>query len=213
MHLFLLLSEALCLSLALSFDAFIAAFSYGTSKIKIPPVSVLIISGVCSACIALSQSIGSLLMNCIPQKAACIISFLLLFLLGLFKLIDGIVKSFIQKHGAFSSNLQFTINNFRFVLSLYANPESADLDHSKILSAKEAFSLSVALSLDGFAAGLGAAFGNVNGIAVFGCSLITEAIAVLLGAFLGNRAARKLSFPISWVGGLLLIIMAFLKLF
>ncbi|MBQ9135626.1 MAG: sporulation membrane protein YtaF [Lachnospiraceae bacterium] len=212
MQLLFLFSEALCLSLALSLDAFIAAFSYGTCKIKIPPLSVLVISGVCSLCVALSLAVGSLLKDFIPPQAADLICFLLLFLLGLFKLLDGIVKSLIQKHGAFSSNLHFSFCNLRFVLSLYANPECADVDNSKTISPKEALSLSIALSLDGFAAGLGAAFGNVNGIAVFTCSLLMEALAVLLGSFWGNRTAQHLSLPISWVGGLLLVIMAVLKL-
>lgn len=212
MQILLLLTEALCLSLALSFDAFVAAFSYGTCKIKIPPLSVLVISGVCSLLVAISLAMGSLLKEFISTQAASVICFLLLFLLGLFKLLDGIVKSLLQKYGAFSSNLSFSFCNLRFVLSLYANPECADIDHSKTISPKEALSLSIALSLDGFAAGLGAAFGNVNGPAVFICSLLMEALAVLTGAFLGNRAAGLLSFPVSWIGGLLLIIMAFFKL-
>ena len=62
------------------------------------------------------------------------------------------------------------------------------------------------------AAGLGAAFGNVNGTAVFLCSFFTEAIAVICGTALGNRAAKKLTFNISWLGGLILILLAFLKL-
>lgn len=212
MQIFLLISEALYLSFILSLDAFIAAFSYGADNIKIPPLSVMTISGICSLFVAVSVTAGTLLKGFLPTRGTGIICFLLLFFLGLCKLLDGIVKSMLKKHGAFNGNLHFSFCSLRFVLSLYANPESADIDHSKIISPTEALSLSIALSLDGVTAGLGAAFGNVNGITLVLSSLLLETLAVLLGTFLGNRAAKHFSLSISWLGGLLLLLMAFCKL-
>lgn len=212
MHTTILFCEALFIALALSLDAFVAGFSYGACKIKIPLISVLVMDAICSLSIGAALLIGAFLKGFIPRQATTAICFILLFLLGLTKLLDGITKSLIQKYGAISSNIKFSFCNFRFVLSLYANPECADTDHSKTISPKEAVSLAIALSLDGLAAGLGAAFGEVNGFAVFLCSFFTEAIAVICGTALGNRAAGRLSFNISWLGGLILILLAFLKL-
>ncbi len=179
--------EALCIALALSLDAFAAAFSYGTDRIRIPFLSILVIDGV-----------GSLS---------------ILFLLGTAKLLDGITKSIIKKHGAISSNIQFSFCNFRFVLNLYANPQCADTDHSKTLSPKEAAMLALALSLDGCAVGFGTGLGHASCLLVFLCSLVVEGAAVLFGIFLGNRAAGKFSCSISWVGGLILLLLALAKLF
>lgn len=212
MHTTFLFLEALFIAFALSLDAFVAGFSYGACKIKIPLVSVFVMDAICSLCIGAALLAGALLRGIIPGQAASAACFVLLFLLGLMKLLDGITKSLIQKYGAISSNIKFSFCNFRFVLSLYANPESADTDHSKTISPREAVSLAIALSLDGLAAGIGAAFGDVNGTAVFLCSFFTEAIAVICGTALGNRAAGRLSFNISWLGGLILIFLAFLKL-
>ena len=212
LHTIILFWEALFIALALSLDAFVAGFSYGTCKIKIPVVSVLVMDAICSLSIGAAFLAGVFLKNFIPGQITAAICFVLLFLLGMVKLLDGITTSLLQKYGAISSNIKFSFCNFRFVLSLYANPECADTDHSKTISPKEAVSLAIALSLDGMAAGLGAAFGNVNGTAVFLCSFFTEAIAVICGTALGNRAAKKLTFNISWLGGLILILLAFLKL-
>lgn len=212
MHTTILFWEALFIALALSLDAFVACFSYGACKIKIPLASVLVIDAICSLSIGASFLIGTLLKGFIPGQVTSAVCFILLFFLGMTKLLDGITKSLIQKYGAISSNIKFSFCNFRFVLSLYANPECADTDHSKTISPKEAVSLAIALSLDGLAAGLGAALGNVNGFAVFLCSFFTESLAVFCGAALGNRAAGRLSFNISWLGGLMLILLAFFKL-
>ena len=43
-------------------------------------------------------------------------------------------------------------------------------------------------------------------------SLLAGAAAVAVGSLLGNLAAEKLNFDLSWIGGLLLILLAFSKL-
>lgn len=99
--------------------------------------------------------------------------------------------------------------NFRFVLSVYADPENADTDDSRSISPKEALSLAAALSLDGAAAGFGAALGSAEPAAVFFASLIIGAGAVFGGFFLGNLTASRLRFPVSWLSGTILIALAF----
>ena len=204
--------EAATIASALSMDAFVASFAYGSNEIKIPFKSVIIINLVCSVIISISLGLGSLISMLIPdgvQKAVC---FLILFLLGLVKLLDSITKSIIKKYGSLGGNLKFSLFNFRFVLNVYADPEKVDVDHSKTINGMEAVSLAIALSLDGAAVGFGAAMGQVNGFAIVIASLITNQIAVMLGDFLGNKVAKRLKFNISWISGALLMLMAFLKL-
>ena len=125
--------EAAAISLALSVDSFIAAFSYGTSKIKIPLSSVGIISVTGSLITGLSMLAGSFVKDFIPPGFTTLLSFGILFLLGVLKLFES------------------------------SSPANADKDNSHSISAKEALSLSAALSLDGCAAGFGASLsaGNV----------------------------------------------------
>lgn len=207
------LFEALCIALALSVDAFAASFSYGTDKIRIPLPSILIIDGICSLSIGLTLLAGSLLKSYIPAWITGTACFLILFLLGIAKLSDSVTRALIRKYGSISRNIQFSLCNFRFVLHLYADPRNADADHSKVLSPKEAAALAVALSLDGCAAGFGTGLGNASCLLVFLCSLVTEGAAVLIGIFLGNKAAGQCSLSISWVGGVLLLLLAVSRLF
>ena len=191
--------EAAAISLALSVDSFIAAFSYGTSKIKIPLSSVGIISVTGSLITGLSMLAGSFVKDFIPPGFTTLLSFGILFLLGVLKLFES------------------------------SSPVNADKDNSHSISAKEALSLSAALSLDGCAAGFGAslsagtpaspgaaAAGTVSSLvpvaAVFLFSLIFGVFMVLAGSHIGNKAAGRLPIKPGIIGGLLLILLAVARL-
>lgn len=191
--------EAAAISLALSVDSFIAAFSYGTSKIKIPLSSVGIISVTGSLITGLSMLAGSFVKDFIPPGFTTLLSFGILFLLGVLKLFES------------------------------SSPANADKDNSHSISAREALSLSAALSLDGCAAGFGAslsagtpaspgaaAAGTVSSLvpvaAVFLFSLIFGVFMVLSGSHIGNKAAGRLPIKPGIIGGLLLILLAVARL-
>lgn len=191
--------EAAAISLALSVDSFIAAFSYGTSKIKIPLSSVGIISVTGSLITGLSMLAGSFVKDFIPPGFTTLLSFGILFLLGVLKLFES------------------------------SEPANADKDNSHSISAQEALSLSAALSLDGCAAGFGAslsagtpaspgaaAAGTVSSLApvaaVFLFSLIFGVFMVLAGSHIGNKAAGRLPIKPGIIGGLLLILLAVARL-
>lgn len=199
MSFFRICLEAALIALALSVDSFVAAFSYGTSKIKIPFSSVGIISVTSSLITGLSMLTGSFVKDYIPSGFTTLLSFGILFLLGVLKLFDS------------------------------SQPKNADKDHSQSISAKEALSLSAALSLDGCAAGFGAslsagmtaspgaaAAGTASSLApvaaVFLFSLIFGALMVLTGSHIGNKAAGRLPIKPGIIGGLLLILLAVARL-
>ena len=129
------------------------------------------------------------------------------------KLFDSITKSIIRKHTNLSKEINLSIFNFKLLMRLYADPEAADADISKSISPREAAILAVSLSLDGIAVGFGAALISINVWAVILFSLVTNFIALTLGVWLGNKAAHKLRFNISWLAGLILIGLAIGKLF
>lgn len=207
-----MLFEAVILASALSLDAFVASFAYGSKHITIPFKSVQVINFICSGITGLSFLAGGLLMHYIPHQLTVFISFIILFVLGMIKLLDSTAKSIIRKYNHIHKKIAFSLFSFNFILNLYANPEDADIDNSKTLSPMEAVSLATALSLDGITVGLGAALGNINGLAVFICSLITNMTAILLGSLTGNRMATKTQFNLSWLSGAILMILAFSKI-
>jgi putative sporulation protein YtaF len=209
---YLVFLEALMLASALSLDAFIASFAYGSNKIKIPFSSVQVINIICSVILGISLLAGSFVRSYIPESVTALICFFILCALGVVKLLDSMTKTFIRKHTNFNKEIRFSMLNFKFILSLYADPEKADVDDSKLISHEEAASLAVALSLDGLAVGFGAALGNVDVWAVIFCSFIVGTLAVILGHFIGERVAKNLSVNLSWLSGIMLIVLAFLKL-
>lgn len=207
MSFFRICLEAALIALALSVDSFVAAFSYGTSKIKIPLSSVGIISVTSSLITGFSMLTGSFVKDFIPSGFTTLLSFGILFLLGVLKLFDS------------------------------SQPKNADKDHSQSISAKEALSLSAALSLDGCAAGFGASLSAgmtaspgaaaagfdasvasrassslMPVAAVFLFSLIFGALMVLTGSHIGNKAAGRLPIKPGIIGGLLLILLAVARL-
>lgn len=209
---FQIILEAMVLASALSMDTFLASFAYGNKNIKIPWVSVLTITIICSFMLGTSLLVGTIFRQYISASLTTMISFSVLFVLGLVKLLDSVTKSLINKYNSFKREITFSAFHIKFILNLYANPTDADVDASKVISPGEATMLALALSLDGLGVGFAAAVGNVNAIAILLCALVTDTLAVITGFYFGNKLARKVPFQISWLSGLLLISLAFLKL-
>jgi len=171
-------------------DALTAAFAYGCTGTKIPLKSVMIINIVCTAMLGAALFVGSYASSFIPPVVGVILCFAVLMLIGGIKLYQG----------------------------LFSKSEDCDrkLDKSpktpKILNPGEAAIIAAALSVDGLAAGFGAALGGVNGLVMLIISLIAHMAAVPLGCVLGRRLSQKTNLNISWIGGVVIIILAFTKL-
>jgi len=204
--------EAAILAASLSLDSLVAAFAYGSNRIKVPFSSAQIISFISSGVVGISIFFGSFIKTLIPPWLTTVLCFSILFIIGLIKLADGLMKSFIRRHKDLKKHMEFSMFSLHFILTLYADPEESDVDKSKSISAREAVSLALALSLDGLAVGFGAAMGNTNGLAVVLWSLVTNTLFLMLGCYLGRKIAKKIRFNLSWVSGAVLIAMAFLKI-
>ena len=204
--------QAAAIAISISVDALAVSFAYGCKKINIPVSSLLIINMICTTIIGLSFLFGTALVRHIPGWLAVAVSFSILFIIGIVKLFDSITKSIIRKYTHISKEIKLSVFNFNLVMRLYADPEAADIDVSKSISPREAVVLAASLSLDGLAVGLGAAMIGINGWALVLFTLISGFIALLMGCWLGNKAADKLRFNISWLAGVILIGLAFMQL-
>ncbi len=204
--------ETLLLVTALSVDSFVASFAYGANKIKIPLLSVSVISIICSIILVISVFFGFIIKPLIPENMTKTISFIILFLLGIIKLFDSSIKTFIRKHNDLNKQLKFSLFNLSFILNIYADPQNADSDLSRELSPKEAAPLAVALSIDGLAVGVGAGLVTISLIQIMIFSLLTNIITILLGSYIGYKIAERTSLNLSWLSGVLLIVLAVMKL-
>lgn len=205
--------QSLLLVLSLCLDTFVASIAYGTDKIKIPFYSSIIINLVCSLFLGVSLFLGDILKDFLPMNVATYLSFFLLLSLGVYRIFEVFCKKYINKFSNKDMPLTFKIFDFKFVLQIYADEIKADYDKSKLLSAKEAFYLAVALSLDSLAVGFGSALGYVNYIEVVVLCFLVGIICLLLGSYLGQHFASKMNINLSWLSGVLLIILAVIRTF
>lgn len=204
--------EAFLFALTVSMDSLITGFSYGFSKIKIPFISALSLNSIAAMMIAFSLTIGSFLKQYIDSRILPLFCFMLLFIIGIIRLSDGLIKNYIQRKGNYQNEVDFTLFNLKFILKVYSSPLIADQDFSKILSFKESISLGFALSLDGTLVGLGAALTSVSSIEIIFLTFIIGLLLTLIGHFLGNKIGKKMQFDPTFIGGILLILLAFSKL-
>lgn len=204
--------ESLLLVLSLCVDALVASFAYGTTKIKIPVVSSIILTAISTLFLMISIALGSLIQGLIKDDVAHIICFIILFLLGFLRLFEGLLKNYLNKKALSPHNIEVTLFNFKLVLNVYADVTLADLDHSKSLSTKEALYLGIALSLDSLIVGFGAALAPISFFEVTLFSIIFNFLAIALGSFIGSKCAEKIDIDLSWVSGLILIVLSLLKL-
>jgi len=202
--------EALLLAAILSIDIFAVSFAYGSSKIKIPFKSTMIITVIGSVILGLSIYLGTFLLPFMPEGVASGLSFTILFTLGLIKIFDSVIKRYIRKRRETSSKqMEFSAFNLKFILNVYADPEKADVDKSRVISPKEAVAVAIAVAMDAFALGFGAGLINVNHLQIIAFSLVIDVVAVVLGCFIGSKIAQKSRINLSWLGGVILIALAF----
>ena len=205
------LFQAWILVMALAIDAFVCSFGYGISKIKIPFKSVMVINAVCTSLLAIGLFLGAIINNFLSEDIAGWIAFVILFLLGISKIFDSAIKRLIRKNNGIDKDFKFSFFNLGFIFKVYANPEEADVDHSKELTPREAMPLAIAVGLDGLSVGIGIGITLINPFLILGLSLFSDIIAVILGAYLGNRLARKINWDLSWIAGVILILIAILE--
>lgn len=148
------MTEDMLLVLAMSTDAFFAALSYSTGKIKIPAVSAFVISIISSAVLTASMLISAAAGAFIPESFCRTAGAVLLGVIGITGFCQNGLKSILRKHKG-NGKVSFSCFNIGFVISVYLDETKADADRSKILSPKEAVALALALSVDSVSGGLG----------------------------------------------------------
>ncbi len=204
--------ESLLISAALSTDAFMSGLAYSADKIRIPLRSVITIAAICTGVFALALFLAVPFGNLMPASITTPVSVVLLSLLGLVKIFDSALKAYIRKQSDLNKKISFGFSGVKFVLNVYADPEKADIDNSRILSAKEAIFLAAALSLDGLAVGFGIGMTAHNSALLIVFTFLLGICAVTLSSFVGKKIADKINFSLSWLSGFMLIAIALTKL-
>ncbi|MGG1518558.1 MntP/YtaF family protein [Paenibacillus oryzisoli] len=231
------------LAFAVSLDGFGVGVMYGLRKIRIPLVSIGIISLWSGIIILASMQIGVLMSSYMSPGMARRIGALILIGIGIWALIQTWQGQKAQETSAGQAReasvsavqgasagtaeqpipldtlqrtkeiLNIELKRFGLVIQILRTPSIADVDKSGNISASEATLLGLALSLDSFGAGIGAA------LIGFAPILTASVIAVASGAFIavGLRIGLKYA-DMTWMQklsilpGCVLILMGLIKM-
>lgn len=204
----------LLLALAVSLDSFGVGLTYGLRKMKLPFKSLVFIASCSAISILISMSIGTLIMNYLSPNVAETIGGLILIIIGgwaLYQIYRPATKD--EKNNEDHVILNFEIKVLGVVIKILRKPMVADFDNSGTITGREAFFLGVALSLDAFGAGIGAALIGFSPIFMAISVAVMSALCVTLGmksgyCFSDSKIMKKFSF----VPGLLLIILGVFRL-
>ncbi len=204
----------LLLAFAVSLDSFGVGLTYGLRKMKLPFKSLLFIAFFSAISILLAMTIGHLLQTLLTPRVAESIGGIILIVIGswaLFQTYRPAKRDIKTKDDQVILN--FEIKVLGIVIKILRKPVVADFDDSGTISGREAVFLGIALSLDAFGAGIGAALIGFSPILMAMSVAIMSAVCVTLGMKSGYIFAdSKIINKFSFIPGLLLILIGFWRL-
>ena len=195
--------EMILFLFTLSIDTFCMGLSYALHKIKIPYYSSLVISFISSIMLLCSIVFGIIIKNYISIYWIQFLSFLLLFLFGMLKLLETNLK----RH-----TFQIKIFKINFMIQIYLDYTKADYDHSNKLSIREAIPLAFILSLDSLATGFILSTSTFSVFSIFFIAFLFSFFSIQLAVLCSFFLSKKIHFDLSIFSGYLFIFLAFLKL-
>ena len=159
---------------------------------------------------SLGLAIGYFLASVVDLNIFKYISFALLILIGLTKLFSELLKIWLDRKR--DKDLHINLFNFKLIINIYLNPIEADLNKDNILSFKEACLIGFVLSIDSFSAGIGLGGENTFPYLIIILSFVFELLLSFVGYKLGRKLSTNKKFNLSWLSGIILIVLAILKL-
>lgn len=225
----------LLLAFAVSLDGFGVGVMYGLRKIRIPLLSIGIISLWSGIIIFSSMQIGVLMASFLNPVLAKRIGAVILIGIGIWALVQmmqqkhqepeqpdqsGKIEEQAQQPSQTVDTLQKTkeiliieLKRFGLVIQILRTPSMADVDRSGNISASEATLLGLALSLDAFGAGIGAALIGFAPLLTASIIALASGSFIAIGLRIGFRyAEREWMRKLSVLPGCVLILMGIMKM-
>lgn len=202
------------LAFAVSLDSFSVGFTYGLRKMRIPLLSILIISCCSAGILIVAMTVGHFFEKLFSPDVAESIGGIVLILLGAWVLFQFFRPEKTKELTLNESPLiNLEIKSLGLVIQILRKPMSADFDQSGTITGLEAIMLGLALSLDAFGAGIGAAMLGYSPLYLAMSVAIMSSLFVFMGMKLGVLFARyEWIQKFSFIPGILLIIIGIWKL-
>jgi putative sporulation protein YtaF len=217
----------IAVSFAVSLDGFGVGMTYGLRKIKIPLMSLAIILCCSAGMILLTMFLGIAISRYFSPDAGRMIGAVILILIGAWttvrvfrqKISEGGSPPKTRKCPAGTQPegkpfvFMIEIKKLGIVIQILKTPAAADMDDSGVITTMEAFLLGLALSLDAFGAGIGAAMMGLPALWTPLAIAGFNGLLIHLGLRFGRRCAdwqwmQKLVI----LPGLLLILIGVMKM-
>lgn len=168
------------LAFAVSLDSFSVGFTYGLRKMKIPFKSILIIATCSAVSLLIASSVGHTLGKILSTNITDKIGGFILILLGAWVLFQFYRPEKNKELVSIEKTIiNFEIKSLGIVINILRKPMSADFDQSGTITGIEALMLGLALSLDAFGAGVGAAMLGFSPL------YLAIAVAIMSSLFVG----------------------------
>lgn len=191
------LLSILLLGFALSLDSLTVGLTYGMRKVSIPFKSLLIISSCTFLVLLLAMGIGSIIEQFISYGTGQRLGGIILIGIGIWVLYQFFTSQKTNTESQEQSDykvIKFEVKAFAIIIKILKKPMEADFDRSGNISSKEALFLGLALSLDSFGAGVGAALIDLPPILFSIIITLSCTIFVLAGIRIGNLISN-----VSWM--------------
>ncbi|MGG4042214.1 sporulation membrane protein YtaF [Bacillus smithii] len=205
----------LLLAFAVSLDNFSTGLAYGIKQMKLPLKSVVILSCCSGVALLLAMMIGRLFGQILSPHLASLIGGIILIGLGAWALFP-----LFRSHQKDEEELphektifKLELKSVGLVISILKTPTKADFDRSGTITGLEAVMLGIALSLDAFGAGLGAAMLGYSPVLLSASVAIMSLIFVSAGLKMGSVfSKRQWVQRLTYLPGLLLMLIGFWKI-
>jgi putative Mn2+ efflux pump MntP len=183
------------LAIAVSLDGLGAGLACGLKQVRIPFLSVVLIGAAAGGAVLISMLLGAWLGGFFYPKLAGRAGGLILAGLGLYMLGQALRGG--EAKGLFG---------------LLHDPAKADADNSGSIRGHEAVVLGVALALDGFGAGFGAALAGLSPAATGLAVALANVAFVSAGLHLGRMVSPQAQRHMMILPGLIILVLGALKI-
>lgn len=200
------------LGMAVSFDGFGVGFAYGLRRLHIPPLSLLIICISSALSVYASMVAGSMVVKMLSPQAGSVLGGIMLVGVGFL-----IIRQSLQEGAVMGPPTRAEKNEGKgitYLSGMLREPQKADFDQSGVITGKEALVLGIALAMDAFGAGFGAAMMGFPPLATAFVVGLIKLVLVTAGLQLGKRCSQNVSGERAAVfAGLALMILGIAHLF
>jgi putative sporulation protein YtaF len=219
----------LLVSLAISMDSVSVGLTYGLRNMRMPFLSLVVVSGCSFVVVYGVMMIGSSLTYWLTPEIGKQIGAAVLIVMGLFtlwRLVSPRTTSAeeeeqnpretvsAQKQGEPELAVLSQFRMFGLMIQILRDPARADTDRSGHIMGWEAVMLGLALSLDAFGAGISLTFLGYSPLVVALCIAVMSALLLVIGLSLGRRAGQsKWISKLTWLPPILLICIGVAKSF